>query len=236
MGSCIVYEELKVTLSNRIPMNYTTIIEDAQRKSKFSKVATNCIRNIIVSPCKTKKQHSRLARKRNISKAFPEVQHGRELMLALSKRMSHDSMTESNAWKMTMKLPDEFLRQLNLYTMRSSELLKHFFVLRNFLDDNQKCDDDGVVGPNMSLNGSSTESFPFSNINTTENPHKLLSIVEGMELVYEEIENMRKEVPKTELGETMRKMCLPIMEQLDSAFKLHRGELGGFGIGFVSVN
>jgi hypothetical protein len=64
---------------------------------------------------------------------------------------------------------------------------------------------------------------------------KLGRIVQGLEAVYREMEQMRKELPQTEMGEVMRKMCLPIMDQLDNAFQLHR-EGSGTGGGFVTVS
>ena len=57
---------------------------------------------------------------------------------------------------------------------------------------------------------------------------KLLRIVEGLEAVYREMEAVRKQLPQDEDGETMRKMCLPIMDQLDWAFQQHRDSSGGF--------
>jgi transcription initiation factor TFIIH subunit 1 len=69
----------------------------------------------------------------------------------------------------------------------------------------------------------------------TQSSHKLKRIVQGLEDVYREMEGMRKDLPQTELGEKMRKMCLPIMDQLDWAFKLNRDSSGSGG-GFVTVN
>eukprot|EP00542_Grammatophora_oceanica_P013404 CAMPEP_0194043926 /NCGR_PEP_ID=MMETSP0009_2-20130614/15491_1 /TAXON_ID=210454 /ORGANISM="Grammatophora oceanica, Strain CCMP 410" /LENGTH=663 /DNA_ID=CAMNT_0038688319 /DNA_START=9 /DNA_END=1997 /DNA_ORIENTATION=+ len=56
---------------------------------------------------------------------------------------------------------------------------------------------------------------------------KLARIVQGLEAVYREMEIVRKALPQTEDGEIMRKMCSPIMEQLDEAFKLHRRDDSG---------
>jgi len=57
-----------------------------------------------------------------------------------------------------------------------------------------------------------------------------------METFYREMEGMRKDLPETETGRLMSKMFLPIMEQLDWAFKLHRERIGGSGGGgFVDV-
>ena len=65
---------------------------------------------------------------------------------------------------------------------------------------------------------------------------KLQKIVNGLEVVYREMEGVRKSLPQTEIGETMRKMYLPIMDQLDWAIKLHReGTGGGSSGGFVTV-
>uniref|UniRef100_A0A7S2URI8 Uncharacterized protein n=1 Tax=Attheya septentrionalis TaxID=420275 RepID=A0A7S2URI8_9STRA len=65
---------------------------------------------------------------------------------------------------------------------------------------------------------------------------KLHKIVGGMEVVYRKMEAMRKELPQSEAGERMRKMCKPIMDQLDWAFQLNRGDLGrSGGGGFVTV-
>jgi transcription initiation factor TFIIH subunit 1 len=65
---------------------------------------------------------------------------------------------------------------------------------------------------------------------------KLARIVGGMVTFFREMEAMRENLPQTVEGERMRKMCLPIMEQLNSAVKLHReGSGGGGGGGFVTV-
>jgi len=48
------------------------------------------------------------------------------------------------------------------------------------------------------------------------------------------MEIIRKGLPLSKSGEIMRKMCLPIMHQLDYAFKLNRDGAGGGG-GFVTV-
>jgi hypothetical protein len=52
------------------------------------------------------------------------------------------------------------------------------------------------------------------------------------------MEKVRKELPQNEDGEMMRKMCLPIMDQLDCAFKLHRETASGASSsgGFVDVS
>jgi len=144
---------------------------------------------------------------------FPEAQLGRDLLAALTHKMKKDSITEAASLEMVNKLPEEFRQQLQLYFRRSSELLRHFFGLRRL--------------EQQATGGGS---------GSTSHSQKLARIVRGMETFYREMEVMRKELPQTETGELMRKMCLPIMEQLDWAFKLHReGAGGGGGGGFVDV-
>ena len=103
------------------------------------------------------------------------------------------------------QLPEDFRKRLNTYFRRTSELLRHFYGLR-------KLEAQGNY----------------------QNSQKLGRIVQGLEAVYREMETMRKGLPQTEAGEMMRKMCLPIMDQLDWAFQLHRDRNGGAG-GFVTV-
>jgi transcription initiation factor TFIIH subunit 1 len=138
---------------------------------------------------------------------FPPAALGRELLSALTKKMAQDSRTEAASLEVVNRLPAEFRERLQSYFRRSSELLRHFFGLRR-----------------LEAQGS------------TGHGQKLARIVLGMETVYREMEGMRKDLPQTENGEMMRKMCLPIMDQLDWAFKLHReGSGGGGGGGFVAV-
>ena len=139
---------------------------------------------------------------------FPNAKFGSELLGALTKRMVMDSKTESEDRQMTNALPEDFKKKFHDYFRRSSELLKHFFGIRNSLE--------------VSSSSKSTD--------------KLQRIVKGMEGVYREMEGMRKTLPTTPIGETMRKMCLPIMDQLDWAFKLHREGAGGGGGGFVTID
>lgn len=141
------------------------------------------------------------------SGCFPPAALGRELLSALTKKMAQDAKTESASLEVINNLPEDFRNNLRSYFRRSSELLRHFYGLRR-LDTQQHSD-----------------------------IQKLSRIVRGMETFYREMETMRKQLPQTETGETMRKMCLPIMDQLDWAFKLHReGSGGGGGGGFVTVD
>lgn len=140
-------------------------------------------------------------------RSFPPAKLGRELLSALTKKMASDSRTESASVEMVKKLPEDFRKRLQVYFRRSAELLRHFFALRR-----------------LESQGSSSYS------------QKVAKIVRGMETFYREMEGMRKEFPHTETGEMMRKMCLPIMDQLDWAFQLHREGSGGGGTGgFVTV-
>lgn len=143
---------------------------------------------------------------------FPPDALGRELLSALTKKMANDSKTEAASLEMVNMLPEDFRQRLQTYFGRSSELLRHFFGLRRLEQET-------------------------SNGNSGVHAQKLARIVRGMETFYREMEVMRKDLPQTETGELMRKMCLPIMGQLDWAFKLHReGSGGGGGGGFVAVD
>ena len=136
---------------------------------------------------------------------FPPEEFGTKLLKALTAKMVKDSQTEAQSLEIAKKLPDDFRERLQVYFRRSSELLRHFFGLRQMEGgaDSQK---------------------------------KLARIVRGMETFYREMEGMRRDLPQTETGEIMRKMCLPIMDQLNSAFKLHGQRSGGRGGGFVTVD
>jgi transcription initiation factor TFIIH subunit 1 len=142
--------------------------------------------------------------------AFPPAQLGKELLGALTKKMAEDSKTDADTLEVVNALPEDFKKRLHSYFRRSSELLRHFFGLRRLTD--------GSPG-------------------STAYNQKLQKIVKGMETVYREMDEMRKEQEATgRTGETMRKMCLQIMDQLDWAFKLHREGTGsGGGGGFVTI-
>lgn len=146
---------------------------------------------------------------------FPEAKLGQKLLVKLSERMVQDSMTESDAIQKTNQLPESFRHKLTSYFRRSGELLRHFFALRQMIDTEK------------SQNGGKASKT---------SKQKLQKIVNGLEVVYREMEGVRKSMPQTEVGETMRKMYLPVMDQLDWAIKLHReGTGGGGGGGFVTV-
>lgn len=142
---------------------------------------------------------------------FPPPALGKELLSALTKKMAQDSQTEAASLEMVNKLPEDFRKKLQTYFRRSSELLRHFFGLRKLSEE--------------------------STAGQQQHNQKLARIVRGMETFYREMEAFRKDLPETESGQMMRKMCLPIMHQLDWAFKLHRERSGGGGGGgFVDVD
>jgi transcription initiation factor TFIIH subunit 1 len=148
---------------------------------------------------------------------FPLPSLGRELLTALTKKMALASETEAHSLEMANKLPQELRNRIQTYFRRSSELLRHFFGLRRLSSDNDLAKEmDAAV-----------------NVQTSQ---KLARIVGGLDTLYREMDTMRKGLAQTETDEMMRKMCLPIMDQLDWAFKLYReGSGGGSGGGFVTV-
>ena len=139
---------------------------------------------------------------------FPESKWGRNLLAHLTKRMAEDAKTEKDCHEAVDRLDEEFKKKLDTYFRRSSELLRHFFGLQRL------------------------------EVQGKQNEEKLSRIVQGLEAVYREMEAVRKELPQNEDGEMMRKMCLPIMDQLDCAFKLHREAASGASNsgGFVDVS
>ena len=149
-----------------------------------------------------------------IKQAFPEPKIGRGLLEALSKKMAADSQTEADMQKLADNLPKTFKTNLATYFRRSSELLRHFFALRQVFGDDS--DDNGSIGVSESQR------------------NKLTSIVKGMEKVHGEMYELTRNLDLIE-----SKMFKPIMDQLDWAFKLHREDStkGGSGRGgFVSVS
>lgn len=140
----------------------------------------------------------------------PEKKWGENLLSHLTKRMAEDAKTDEDRKEAISRIDETFKKKLDTYFRRSSELLRHFFGLRRL----------------ESQSGSKNEK-------------KLARIVQGLEAVYREMETVRRGLPENEDGEIMRKMCFPIMKQLDCAFKLHQdtasGTSGGGG-GFVEVS
>ena len=147
---------------------------------------------------------------------FPPPLLGRELLAALTKKMAKDSETEAQSLEMASKLPTDLRNRLQSYFRRSSELLRHFFGLRRLAAE--------------------SGDVPSSTISAQQTSQKLAKIVGGMDTLYREMDVMRKALTQVETDEMMRKMCLPIMDQLDWAFKLYReGSGSGSSGGFVTV-
>lgn len=138
----------------------------------------------------------------------PDGKWGRNLLLHLTKRMSEDAKTDEDGIEAVNRLDEDFKKKLDTYFRRSSELLRHFFGIRK-----------------LEAQGGG------------KNEKKLSKVVDGLTAVYREMETVRNGLPQNEDGLMMRKMCLPIMEQLDGAFKLHREAASGAngGGGFVEV-
>jgi transcription initiation factor TFIIH subunit 1 len=167
------------------------------------------------------------------SKSYPSARLGRDLLSALTKKMAQDSKTEAASLAMVDALSQEFRDRLHGFFRRSSELLRHFYVLRR-LQHEQEQREKNRIGDDRRVRASTSAD-------------KLSRIVKGLETLYRELETMRKDLAATGSGESskeeiMRKMCLPIMDQLDWAFKLHReasssgdtSNAGGGG-GFVAI-
>ena len=54
--------------------------------------------------------------------------------MSLTKKMKQDSITDSDTIKMTNQLDETFRKKLILYFQRVTELLKHFFALRQVIE------------------------------------------------------------------------------------------------------
>ncbi|OEU21693.1 hypothetical protein FRACYDRAFT_178730, partial [Fragilariopsis cylindrus CCMP1102] len=152
--------------------------------------------------------------KTQLEDAFPPPELGRQFLMALTKRMAADSKTDADTLEVVNSLPVDFKKRLHSYFRRTSELLRHFFGLRRLAD-----------------------SSPAGTNNNSAYNQKLKKIVKGLETLYNEIGDMRKEQEVTGFqGKTMGRMCFQIMEQLDWAFKLYREGTGsGGGGGFVTI-
>jgi transcription initiation factor TFIIH subunit 1 len=147
--------------------------------------------------------------------------------------MAQDSKTEAASLAMVDALSQEFRDRLHGFFRRSSELLRHFYVLRRLQHEAEQREKNRIGDDRR--------------VRALTSADKLSRIVKGLETLYRELETMRKDLAATGSGESskeeiMRKMCLPIMDQLDWAFKLHReasssgdtSNAGGGG-GFVAI-
>lgn len=154
-----------------------------------------------------------------LENAFPPPNHGRQLLMALTKRMGQDSKTDADTLWVVNSLPVEFKKRLHGYFRRTSELLRHFFGLRKLAQESEEA------------NGKHSNAYQ----------QKLKKIVTGLQTLYNEIGEMRKEQEVTgEKGKIMGRMCFQIMEQLDWAFKCYRegtqtGASGSSSGGFTTI-
>jgi len=139
-------------------------------------------------------------------------------MGALTKKFKEGEGGDVRAERFATSLPDDFRKKLDGYFRKSSELIKHFFGTRR-------------------LAGEADRGGSGAGAADSAECDKLAKIVQKMEGIYREIEAMRRELPQDESGIKMGRMLLPIMDQLDWVFKIHRdsGRRQGAG-GFVVVN
>ncbi|GFH45443.1 hypothetical protein CTEN210_01917 [Chaetoceros tenuissimus] len=209
------FEELKLNnldaYEQGMMQNKAAPIHSSNSKDQdamFAKVAKSQV-NALLEQFMDRNKSADESNTYKIQSSLPDSKFGKNLLMALTNHMIKSSMTEKDTVKMTKALPEKFRNDLISYTRRSHELLRHFFALRY------------IIGKDSSKNSKSSQ--------------KLKKIVQSLEVVYREMESMRKELPQGDLGEQMRKMCLPIMDQLDWAFKLNREHSGIGGGGFVTV-
>ena len=203
------FEELKLTNVEKYHSNKHTRRFLVNETEEEAAKRREAFSRLIAAQMRTLATESKFESTIDPEQCFPSAVLGRELLSHLTKRMADDSKSDDDANKMVEHLDEDFKKNLQTYFRRSSELLRHFFGLRKVEAQNHG-----------------------------QNNQKLARIVQGLEAVYREMEAVRKALPQNEDGEIMRKMCLPIMDQLDWAFQLHResSEGGGRGTGgFVTV-
>jgi transcription initiation factor TFIIH subunit 1 len=194
---------------NRYRSTETSVPEDIERHSEFAKKMCAKTQSLV------KKLMTDYSSPRLPETCFPPSSLGRELLSALTKKMAQASETEAHSVKMANRLPKELRNRMQTYFRRSSELLRHFYGLRRLSTEN-------ASRSNGTLQAKTNQ--------------KLARIVGGLDTLYREMDTMRKSLTQSETDEMMRKMFLPIMDQLDWAFKLYReGSGGGSSGGFVTV-
>lgn len=208
----VLYRELKlsnINAYNRVDQNQTKDSDHIDREIFFSR---SCIEQLkfMVQPLIEERSTSGSSYT-NTEVAFPEAGFGRNLLMALTKHMVRDAMTETDTAKQVKLLPEEFRMQLTSYTRRSYELLRHFFALRHVIDEEMK-----------------------QSNSTSRSSQKLEKIVKAMEKLFRELEIKRNELPQSDRGEQMRVMMLQTMEQLDWAIQLNPTTSRKSG-GFVTV-
>lgn len=216
------YAGKKLGADETQPQQSQQSMEKMKQDAMFSQIALKSVTDL-VAPLVNAKTHDgdkgSSSMSQQLENAFPDPNFGKALLEALTKHMVLDSMTEKDTAKMAKSLPEEFRKKLTSYTRRSNELLRHFFALRHVMETEKK------LKQKMKGGGATGK---------VQSSQKLKKIVAAMEGVYREMEGMRKDLPQSEQGEQMRKMCLPIMDNLDWAFKLNR-DSSDRGGGFVTV-
>ena len=151
---------------------------------------------------------------------FPPPGHGQQLLKALTKKMLEDSKTDADTLEVVNSLPVDFKKRLHSYFKRTSELLRHFYGLRRLTEE--------------ASNGVNSDNLIAYN-------QKLKKIVTGLETLFNEIGDMRKEQEVTGTkGKIMGRMCFQIMDQLNYAFKCYRegthtGSSGSGSGGFTTI-
>lgn len=203
-----VYYSLHRTAANNQTKRDSDKLEEGEKRKRNTVLAETIVGKMKALETLTAKQRAERGDHR-IEEAFPPPKLGTSLLQALTKKMASDSKTDADTLEVVNALPEDFKKRIHSYFRRTSELLRHFFGLRKLAETQAN----------------------------NAYQQKLKRIVTGMETVYRDIEGMRKEFEATgDLGETMRKMCLQIMDQVERAFKLHREGTGGSGGGgFVTI-
>ena len=147
--------------------------------------------------------------KERMEYCFPPPAIGKTLLVKLTQRMAQNSQAETNATLMMDGIPEDIKEKLHSYFRRSSELLRHFFGIRECMDASR----------------------------SEADARKLQKIVELMADIFGEMRKICKNLPQSKSGEVTRTMFETIMEQLDWAVQLHKDDRGGRdgGGGFVTV-
>ena len=240
-GDNVLFEELSLKNINAYSGQFargnrsedsdsTPIEKQLEIDVAFSKVAMGQVKTL-VEPIISSAASSQDTDQK-VDGALPDKKFGMQLLMALTKKLVEDSKTEKDAARMTNELSQDFRKQFTKYFRRSSELLRHFYALRRLMETEQK---KTSKNNDPEKNGKEKKQQQLS--------QKLDRIATGLEDVYREMEGMKNVLPSSDLGERMRKMFIPIMDQLDWASKLHKDGLtsnsgpkktGGFG--FVDVD
>uniref|UniRef100_A0A7S1FYW0 BSD domain-containing protein n=1 Tax=Corethron hystrix TaxID=216773 RepID=A0A7S1FYW0_9STRA len=147
---------------------------------------------------------------------FPNPALGKDLMTALTRKFMENEGGDARAEQFATNLDSDFRQKLDGHFRKSSELIKHFFGTRRLAE--AAANGEGAAGEEKTL------------------ADRLMKIVKKMEDIYREIEAMRKGLPQDESGIKMGRVLLPIMNQLDWVFEIHRDSRRQGNSGFVTVN